>query len=61
MSLKAFHVFFVIVSALFTSLLGVWLLRSNGPVAFAVGSLASSFILVLYGFSFLRKVRSIIT
>ncbi len=63
MSLKAFHIFFIIVSTLLAVALGVWALDQFGRsasrvhLALAVGSFVGSGVLVVYGIWFLRKLK----
>jgi len=65
MSLKAFHIFFVVVSALMCVGVGVWSFRNSlqtgrlGPLAFGAGSLAASVVLIWYGVWFLRKLKGV--
>jgi len=65
MSLKAFHVFFVIVSVLCALGFGAWavgdFLRTGNGVILALGVLDSSPLLrwSLYGFWFLRKLKNV--
>ncbi len=63
MSLKAFHLFFIIISILFAAGFGVWLLteRPFGQDSFDILSALCSFSvaggLVLYAIRFLRKFK----
>lgn len=66
MSLKAFHIIFVIASTLLTTGFGLWAIRqyqtgvgSTGDVALGIGSLALSMLLIWYGRYFLRKLKHI--
>ena len=66
MSLKAFHVLFIVASTLLAGGLGVWCLREHaaagdgaGALAGAVASFAAAAGLVGYGVWFLRKVRAL--
>ena len=65
MSLKAFHVFFVVVSTLLAVGFGLWAIsdfRSNGDVASLVcgiGSLIGGVGLVGYGRWFMRKLKDV--
>lgn len=65
MSLKSFHVFFVVVSTLLALLCGVWAVRehlhtgSAGMLAFGVGSFVAAVALVFYGLWFLRKLKDV--
>ncbi len=62
MSLKAFHIVFVTVSAVLCVGFGVWAIRNyqaHGDtlsVAAGIGSLAGAVVLVVYGRWFLKKL-----
>ncbi|MBS4028708.1 MAG: hypothetical protein KGZ58_08720 [Ignavibacteriales bacterium] len=58
MSLKTFHIFFISLSVLTAIGFGVWLLNENAPV-FAVLSFLSGIGLIVYGISFLRKLKHV--
>lgn len=63
MSLKAFHVFFIVVSSLLTLGFGVWAFRQYSidgetvNLALGVGSLGSTVVLLVYGVWFLKKLK----
>ena len=63
MSLKAFHIFFIILSTLLAVALGVWAVDAYGRsgswvhLVLGVGSYAASGGLVWYGIWFLRKLK----
>ena len=65
MSLKAFHIFFIAVSALLAFGVGAWALlaynSSGSPVhlAAAVGSWICGVGLVIYGIRFLKKLKHV--
>ena len=65
MSLKAFHVFFVIVSTVCALFFGAWcVMRSSqgGGGAYLIAAAASGVIavvLTIYGFWFLRKLKDV--
>ena len=65
MSLKAFHVFFIVVSTLCALMLGAWGLvehsRSgrSGVLFLGIGGFAAAAVLVVYGLWFLRKLRGV--
>ena len=67
MSLKAFHVFFIVVSTLCALMLGAWGLvehsRScrSGVLFLGIGGFAAAAVLVVYGLWFLRKLRGVST
>jgi hypothetical protein len=66
-SLKAFHVFFIVVSTLCSLMLGAWGVvehsRSGkgGALLLGIGGFAAAGILVVYGLWFLRKLRGVST
>jgi len=63
MSLKAFHVLFVIISVLITLGFGIWSVKqygitgSGGSLAMGVASFVVSVALVVYGVAFLQKLK----
>ena len=65
MSLKAFHIFFIIVSTLLAVAFGVWAIDDFGRsgswvhLALGVGSFVGSGGLVWYGVWFLRKLKGV--
>lgn len=65
MSLKAFHIFFIAVSALFFAGAGIWLLLEQPSAVEALNVLAGLLCftvtggLVIYGGRFLRKFKHI--
>ena len=65
MSLKAFHIFFIVASTLLCVGVGVWatqdFARSGSWVqlAFGVGSFIGGILLACYGVCFLRKLKGV--
>ncbi|MEE2674011.1 MAG: hypothetical protein VX466_09455 [Myxococcota bacterium] len=65
MSLKAFHIVFIIVSTLVAVAFGAWAIRdfatsgSGLNLALGVASLVGSLALVRYGVWFLRKMKNV--
>lgn len=65
MSLKAFHVFFVIVSVLCALGFGAWAIGdhlrtgSSGSLVLAVLGFLAAAALIWYGFWFLRKLKNV--
>ena len=65
MSLKAFHIFFIVVSTLLCVGLGVWAVNDFGQsgswvhLALGVGSFIGGISLVCYGIWFLRKLKGV--
>ncbi len=65
MSLKAFHIFFIIVSTALCVGFGVWATQdysrsgSGVHLALGVGSFIASIVLAFYGVWFLRKLKGV--
>ncbi len=65
MSLKAFHIFFIVVSTVLCVVLGVWATQDFDKsgnwvnLALGVGSFIGSGGLVWYGIWFLRKLKGV--
>ncbi len=65
MSLKAFHIFFIIASILLAVVFGFWAVddysrsASGVHLTLGVGSFIASGLLVWYGVWFLRKLKSV--
>ena len=65
MSLKAFHVFFVVISVLCALGFGAWSIAeyvrtgSAGVLALGVAGFLAAAALVWYGFWFLRKLKNV--
>ena len=65
MSLKAFHIFFIIASTLLCVAFGLWAIDDFGRsasqvhLALGVGSFIGSGALVWYGIWFLRKLKNV--
>jgi len=58
MSLKAFHIVFIVLSVGTTAGFGVWALTSpEGYTALGLASLAAAVLLVVYGIAFLNKMK----
>ena len=63
MSLKAFHIFFIVVSTALCVGFGIWATRDFAQsgswvnLALGVGSFVGSILLVRYGVWFLRKLK----
>ena len=63
MTLKGFHIVFIMFSTLLACILGVWCIRVNleegTPVylAGAIGSFAAAVVLIVYGVWFYRKMK----
>ena len=58
MSLKAFHMVFIVISVAFTTGFGVWALRVEPNYrVWGVASLVVAAGLLVYGFLFLRKIQ----
>jgi hypothetical protein len=65
MSLKAFHVVFVVASTLCALGFGAWSVAAytrtgaGGALAMSIGAFAAAAVLVWYGFWFLRKLKNV--
>ncbi len=65
MSLKTFHIFFIVVSVALCVGLGVWGIQDFGRsgngvhLALGVGSFIGSIVLACYGVWFLRKLKGV--
>ena len=66
MSLKAFHIIFIVASILLSFLFSAWCLasyfRGDGPVlhlVFGIGSLLAGIVLIIYSKYFLHKLKDI--
>lgn len=66
MSLKAFHIFFIVVSAIFSTALGVWslahaLYQGGSALYLVLGPLCflASIALLFYGQRFLKKMKDV--
>ncbi len=65
MSLKAFHIFFIVLSTLLALAFGVWAVDDFGRsgsfvhLGLGVGSFLASVALVRYGVWFLRKLKHV--
>ena len=63
MSLKSFHIAFIIISTLCAFGFGGWLLvnaNGNGAmIAAAAGALVAGIALILYGIRFLKKLKNV--
>ena len=66
MSLKAFHIVFIVASILLAFLFSAWCMasyfRANGPVwhlVFGIGALVAGVVLIVYSKYFLRKLKDI--
>jgi hypothetical protein len=65
MSLKAFHIFFIVVSTILTVGFGVWATRDFAEsgnwvnLTLGLGSFLGSIVLVWYGVWFLRKLKHV--
>ncbi len=60
MSLKAFHVFFILVSILFCGAMSAWAFITGASDGIGWGAAISAVALLLYGIRFVRSARSII-
>ena len=61
MSLKSFHVFFIVISILLTAGCAVWAFANGVTGGFGPGCAVAAVALVVYGAMFLKKAKRIIT
>jgi len=61
MSLKAFHLFFILVSILFSAGMGIWAFKTGASDGLGWGCCVAALLMVGYGVSFVNKSKSIIT
>ena len=59
MSLRAFHIFFILISSALAVLGGVWILQQHKSPVLAVASFACSASLDVYVVWFIRKSRNL--
>ena len=60
MSLKAFHILFIIFAILLAVGCAVWSFVNHAALAFGIASAVVAVVLVVYGVFFLKKSRKII-
>lgn len=61
MSLKVFHVIFIVLATLMAIGCAVWALRERTAPEFGIACIVAAIGLVIYGMYFVRKSRRIIT
>lgn len=61
MSLKGFHIFFIILATLLAAGCAAWAFLNETMVAFGIASTVTAAALAAYGVYFVRKSRHIIT
>ncbi len=61
MSLKVFHLLFIVLAILLAIGCALWAFLNDAGVAFGIGSAVSAVALVIYGIWFLKKSQKIIT
>jgi hypothetical protein len=61
MSLKSFHIFFIVLSILLTAGCAVWAYANGVTGGFGPGCAVASVVLMIYGVAFLKKAKRIIT
>lgn len=61
MSLKGFHIVFIILSVLLTAGFAAWSFSNETSIPVGIGSAVLSVLLVIYGIWFVKKSRNIIT
>jgi len=60
MSLKAFHLVFIVLSALLAVICAIWSFANHISMAFGVGSIVVALVLAVYGAYFVKKSRNLI-
>ena len=61
MSLKAFHILFILLSILLSAGCAVWSFANGVSTVFGVSCVVVAVALIVYGVFFIRKARRIIT
>jgi len=61
MSLKAFHLFFILVSIVFSAGMGIWAFKTGASDGLGWGSCVAAVLMLVYGVMFFNKSKSIIT
>lgn len=61
MSLKAFHIVFIVLSVLLCIACAAWAFSNNVAHGFGIGAATAGAALIVYGVWFVRKARNIIT
>ncbi len=61
MSLKAFHIFFIVIAVFLAVGCAAWAFLNHTAFGFGVASIVAAVALVIYGVWFVRKSRNIIT
>jgi uncharacterized membrane protein SirB2 len=61
MSLKAFHLVFIVLSILLCILCAAWAFYNNVAQGFGIGASIAAVTLIVYGIWFIKKARNIIT
>ena len=61
MSLKAFHIVFIVLATLLAIACAVWSFANQTAEGFGIGSAIAAVALIVYGVFFIKKSRKIIT
>lgn len=61
MSLKAFHIVFIVLSILLCFTCAAWSFANHVAQGFGIGAAVAGAALIVYGIWFVRKARNIIT
>lgn len=61
MSLKAFHIVFIVLAILLAALCAFWSFSNEIAIPFGIASVIVGLCLILYGIWFLKKAKRIIT
>jgi uncharacterized membrane protein SirB2 len=61
MSLKAFHIVFIVLSILLCIACAAWAFSNHAGDGFGIGASIAAVALIVYGIWFIKKARNIIT
>ncbi|OUW61522.1 MAG: hypothetical protein CBD58_03055 [bacterium TMED198] len=65
MSIKSFHIFFVVICSVFFFLIGIYnlnnylILKDSSLLMYSIGSMIGTIALLIYGNKFLKKIKNI--
>ena len=61
MSLKAFHIIFIVLATALSALCATWSFRNEIAIPFGIASAVAGVGLIIYGIWFIKKSKGIIT
>ena len=61
MSLKGFHILFILLAVIMSAGCAAWSFANNTALPFGIASIVMALLLVFYGIWFVRKSKGIIT